>query len=312
MPLESLLELVQKLRKRIDTHGEALKQSEALTRYALIDPLLRELGWDTTDPTQVVPEYRVPNNQLADYVLLSNNSPVIVVESKKLNEPLRGGKALDQGILYCAHTGSGHFLLTDGRLWEIYESSSTSPKISFDLKGQPPAEACLQALALLRPAAEGGRIAAGQAPIIEVTHDRPEKKRPPTVTPPVADEHEWEPLTEVTAVEGQNPIGMLFPDGRPVQVKNWPATLEEVVRWLINGRMLGSSHCPIIGTNPKAFRYMVHTQPIHSNGARFRLPLEVNGFWVEKHDNRQALIDKIKTIIEHVGQDPARFKVRFD
>ena len=44
MPLESLLELVQKLRKRIDTHGEALKQSEALTRYALIDPLLRELG----------------------------------------------------------------------------------------------------------------------------------------------------------------------------------------------------------------------------------------------------------------------------
>ena len=56
---------------------------------------------------------------------------------------------------------------------------------------------------------------------------------------------------------------------------------------------------------------MVHTQPIHSNGTRFRLPLEVNGFWIEKHDNRQA-IDKIKTIIEHVGQAPAQFKVRFD
>ena len=47
MPLESLLALVHKLRERIDAHGDKLRQSEALTRYALIDPLLRELGWDT-------------------------------------------------------------------------------------------------------------------------------------------------------------------------------------------------------------------------------------------------------------------------
>ena len=55
--LESLLELVGTLRERIDEHGAALRQSEALTRYALIDPLLRELGWDTEDPTLVMPEY---------------------------------------------------------------------------------------------------------------------------------------------------------------------------------------------------------------------------------------------------------------
>ena len=47
MPLESFLALVHKLRERIDAHGDKLRQSEALTRYALIDPLLRELGWDT-------------------------------------------------------------------------------------------------------------------------------------------------------------------------------------------------------------------------------------------------------------------------
>ncbi len=57
MPLESLLELVQTLSNRIDLHGPALRQSEALTRYALIDPLLRELGWDTEDPDMVIPEY---------------------------------------------------------------------------------------------------------------------------------------------------------------------------------------------------------------------------------------------------------------
>ena len=37
MPLEDLLELVGTLRDRIDEHGNELRQSEALTRYALID-----------------------------------------------------------------------------------------------------------------------------------------------------------------------------------------------------------------------------------------------------------------------------------
>ena len=66
MPLESLLTLVEKLRKRIDAHGDALRQSEALTRYVLIDPLLRELGWDTEDPVLVRPEYREAGGS-ADY-----------------------------------------------------------------------------------------------------------------------------------------------------------------------------------------------------------------------------------------------------
>ncbi len=80
-----------------------------------------------------------------------------------LTHPLRGGKALDQGILYCAHTRSGHFLLSDGRRWELYEASSTEPKISFDLKGQSPAEACLKALALWKPSVESGHVGPGSA-----------------------------------------------------------------------------------------------------------------------------------------------------
>ena len=59
MPLDALLELVETLRQRIVEHKAALSQSEALTRYALIDPLLRELGWDTDDPNLVIPEYKV-------------------------------------------------------------------------------------------------------------------------------------------------------------------------------------------------------------------------------------------------------------
>ena len=50
MLLESLLECVNEIRARIEAHGDALRKSETQTRYALIDPLLRELGWDTQEP----------------------------------------------------------------------------------------------------------------------------------------------------------------------------------------------------------------------------------------------------------------------
>ena len=120
MPLESLLDLVETLRARIDKHGNALRQSEALTRYALIDPLLRELGWDTSNPDMVVPEYRSGAGS-ADYALLSNGSPAMMVEAKKLSTRLRD-QVLSQGINYCLMEGTSYFTVTDGQRWEVYET----------------------------------------------------------------------------------------------------------------------------------------------------------------------------------------------
>ena len=45
MPLEDLVATIEKLKGRIEKHRPLLVHSEALTRYVLIDPLLRELGW---------------------------------------------------------------------------------------------------------------------------------------------------------------------------------------------------------------------------------------------------------------------------
>ena len=312
MPLESFLALVHKLRERIDAHGDKLRQSEALTRYALIDPLLRELGWDTSDPALLIPEYR-SGGVSADYALLDNGSPAMMVEAKKLGTPLRDA-VLAQGINYCLMEGTKHFSVTDGQLWEVYETHKPVPIdekriVSFDLKGQPPAEACLQALALWRPAVEAGTVAAGEEPVVKSGEEPYSGHRAPRGPRP--DEHEWHSLAEVTADTGQRPIEMSFPDGGPIAVKNWRVALEELVRWLTDRRILQASHCPIVGSSPKASRYMVHTQPIHSNGNPFRSPMEVNGLWVDKDGDRRALINKTKTIIEHVGQDPAQFKVRF-
>ncbi|WP_376791034.1 hypothetical protein [Thermoflexus sp.] len=66
--MDQLLKTLQQLHERMDQYGERLRQNEMLTRYTLIDPLLRALGWNTEDPDQVIPEYTTEVGR-PDYVL---------------------------------------------------------------------------------------------------------------------------------------------------------------------------------------------------------------------------------------------------
>lgn len=49
---------------------------EAQTRYAIIDPILSALGWDTSDPKECRPEWQFKGSkQRVDYALFSGNTP---------------------------------------------------------------------------------------------------------------------------------------------------------------------------------------------------------------------------------------------
>ena len=169
MPLEHLFGLVEELRKRIQTHSAALRQSEALTRYALIDPLLRELGWDTGNPDEVRPEYQSGSGS-ADYALLrADVRPIIMIEAKRLDTPLRDN-VLAQGIQYCLMQGTPYFAVTDGRRWEIYETHRAAPidekrVAGFDLSHQSVSETALGALALWRSNIQAGTVTLAQSPL---------------------------------------------------------------------------------------------------------------------------------------------------
>ena len=307
MPLESLLELVETLRGRIDEHGGALRQSEALTRYALIDPMLRELGWDTDDPALVVPEYRSGSGS-ADYALLGNGSPVMMVEAKKLDTPLRDA-VLSQGINYCLMEGTKHFTVTDGQRWEIYETHKPVPIdekriVAFDLKGQSPAEVCLKALALWRPSVESGHVAAGSDPVTGLDNDNS-----------TLDDHEWQPLSGLNPqaqVGSRQPLAVRFPDNSTASTTAWNAMLVETVRWLVNGNHLHTSHCPIRFPKSSVY-YSVATSPIHPSGKEFLSRVEVGPLYVEKSGKMsiKRFVEATQFIVEHVGQDPSQFKVRF-
>ena len=119
MLLDDLVGVIETLKERIATHGASLRENETRTRMALIDPLLQALGWDTSDPDIVVPEYEVSGSR-ADYALLkSDGNPTVLVEAKKLGEPLT--KHRPQMAGYAVMSGISYAGLTDGNHWEMYD-----------------------------------------------------------------------------------------------------------------------------------------------------------------------------------------------
>ena len=134
MNVNDMQDLIETLQKRISDYRTDLKARETLTRYALVDPLLRGMGWDTGDPAQVQPEYTIGDGR-ADYALFKNvredGLPSLVVEAKSLGGvgtqgqgPLSGMPEPPdkQAIGYCMDEGIPYFAVTDGQRWDVYET----------------------------------------------------------------------------------------------------------------------------------------------------------------------------------------------
>ena len=325
MPLENLLILIEKLRERIDFHGDALKKNEWLTRYALIDPLLRELGWDTEDPDIVRPEYVLDQKKKRpDYVLRNNGVPIMILEAKKLGESLSNARM--QAANYAmadASVKARYFSTTNGSEWEIYDTNRPANDMmtaAFDLNKDSVADACLKALALWRPSVISGHIAVGETPIVGLSGNQlnttdPQPTEDTTVQPPlpVLGEDGWRPLSVFNPQTGDpKPTEIFFPDNSRVSINTWKAILVEVARWLINNNILYADHCPIQGVG-KAKRYLVSTTPTHlelKNKPLFKRGEQVGSLHIETNYSGPDCVENAQHIIQHGGQDLAQFRVR--
>ena len=322
MPLESLHALVETLRQRIERHRSALSGSEWLTRYTIIDPLLRELGWDTEDPELVIPEYSSGGGR-ADYALLSNGRPAVMVEAKKLGESL-SLSVISQVLNYCLIEGTAHFAITDGRRWEIYETHKPVPisekqVASFDLLDASPSDVCLKALALWHQNIASGKVGTAHTPVVTPTDNVPADAQQdgpppassptqPTATPTasgtVASE-DWKLLSRFDPETGsQVPAQIMLPDNSIYGVKYWHEIVGKAVSWLSNNDYLKESDCPIIDGQT----CVLSTQP---DDISIRGRKEIDSFYFTSNRNCDTLVKRARLIIERVGQDPSQFKVRW-
>ena len=114
-----------------------MSEHETANRYAVIDPILWALGWQTWLPRECRVEVKRGNQGRADYLLLDGEEkPVIVIEAKGLYggsnySPTNFRRTLAsyaRGITY------GLAVLTNGWDWEIYDLGKHG--VSFHQKKQ--------------------------------------------------------------------------------------------------------------------------------------------------------------------------------
>lgn len=330
---DSLLSLVQTLRERIGEHRSALSSNEMLTRYALVDPLLYELGWDTSDPATVVPEDTSGLGRgRPDYVLRTNGQPTMVIEAKKLGSGLQNGARQAVDYAMDASRQARYFAITDGQNWEIYDTNRPANDMrvaSFDIMASSPAEVCLKALALWRPSVEYGSVMAAETPIVGLdmvkrgvaesivpqTHEseptpqkHPATQRPPATVPQSGETGQvWLPLSEFKPqLHTSPPVEIQFPDHSNISIKRWNAITIEIVRWLFEHGFLNQNNWNI----RQNVRYYVSDTRRHSSGKAFKNPHQIGPLWVEGDFTGVNHVKNSSFILKEVGQDPAQFKVR--
>ena len=145
---DSLRKTIRRIRKNIRCYEDGFSDNETMTRYALIDPLLVELGWDVSNPGIVEPEKGVSGglaypdlprrmersaNPLhytvsrvrVDYFLVG----FMVLEAKKLGERIDSPELIKKACKAAMNLDVQYAGLTDGRIWSVYRASPSSKAV---------------------------------------------------------------------------------------------------------------------------------------------------------------------------------------
>lgn len=96
--------------------------NEAQTKDWLIRPFFEFLGWDFSNPEEVVPEDDDSAGKRTDYCFYTNEVPKLLVEAKALSNSLSDNKMIIEKLNYCANRGISLLILTNGDTYKIYYS----------------------------------------------------------------------------------------------------------------------------------------------------------------------------------------------
>ncbi|MBO0321550.1 type I restriction enzyme HsdR N-terminal domain-containing protein [Muricauda sp. CAU 1633] len=121
--LKTLAEKVVKLKGQIDT--------EESTKHAFVLPFINLLGYDTFNPTEVVPEFTadlgLKKGEKVDYAIFQNGEPIIIIECKNWKEKLT---AHNSQLFRYFHTTKTRFaLLTNGIEYQFYTDLEAANKM---------------------------------------------------------------------------------------------------------------------------------------------------------------------------------------
>lgn len=288
--LEEAIGEIEKLKSKIHKYQDKYSGNEALVRYSLIDPLLRMIGWDTSNPDQVIPEYSTGNGR-ADYALIGSDEEVIaLLGAKKLGT----GENIDQHLAYCLSVPSQYFIATDGNVWELYDAFK-KVKIQekvierWVISDEPPGEILKKALRI----SNFSEFGKGTGSNI--------RKDSETLF-----QEQSDPINKSTFIEidraKRNPPSRpkkLFVQGQEIKVSTVREVLIAVAEWLIKHGKLRPIDVPV---ESGPLRYIVNKEPLHKSGKKyFDDYLLSNGLHLEVHGSHQAIEASSMLLMERFG-----------
>lgn len=135
---ERLVSLAAKIRQQ-----KAMIQTEEATKNAFVMPFIQSvLGYDVFDPMEVVPEFvcdvGTKKGEKIDYAVLKDGQIQILIEAKKIGEPLSINHA-SQLFRYFHVTTARISILTNGQLFKFFtdldapNKMDEKPFLEFDL-----------------------------------------------------------------------------------------------------------------------------------------------------------------------------------
>jgi hypothetical protein len=205
-----------------------------LTRYALVDPILRALGWDTEDPEQVVPEFQTEVGR-PDYILCHENLR-IGVEAKKFGTADRDfEQAYKRALPLWQSEGIRYYIITDGDRWVLWDISkprkeNPEPIVNIWLSRDNPGDAARQLLALWRPAMPKVKVG---PPSVATEERETEKERETETRDETQLEQSLQRLKEQVRPGQSPPTSIRFPDGKQEDLRTWKDLLVAVAKWAL-------------------------------------------------------------------------------
>ncbi len=139
-PILNLCKILEEQRLAASEHSSNLVTSEAATRAVLIDPVLRALGWDISNPAVVEVEKKIDSTAFyPDYVLkFDSGIPATFVEAKRYGmslspvtnaEKIAYNQVRAQSVAYAASLRIGSFWITNGITWQLHDPNTQNNPI---------------------------------------------------------------------------------------------------------------------------------------------------------------------------------------
>ena len=281
------------VRDRIKKHGSKCAKNEMMTRYALIDPLLRALGWDVSDPGTVVPE-DTGSDGTTDYTMSGNS---MLIEAKKFNESL--DKHVKRLVDYIKTRNVRYGVLTNGGRWRVYDSKQTTrtPVVEFDVN---------DADGIIIPKV----VMLYHSVVLASLPEKPVSEPKPNGDGG-SDENILHivPLTKIDFQKEKNPpIQVSWNDTTEIIMKGWADVLVCITRYLVvDHGGLTAANCPVMSGSMRA---ILNTSPTNPNGKKFRSE-QVGKLFLNKHGDRKTVIRKACKLAEAASLDPDFFTVGF-